>query len=433
MRGKIEKNWLLAVILALFFVLNTQIPKVIDDYPYSRSFVGVSSPAEDTDVNHRVANIGDLIDSQVNHYYAINGRTPIQTLVQCFCCWWGKGAYNIFATFLLLVIAIGISRLAGKDAYLETFVCVCLLTFLSGPSTLYNGITVGLNYLMPTALCVWFLLILKDYTIGTWRSWGLLLLAFFAGWSHECLSLPLAGVLLCCLLRYRKRMSVKQVVAVMLFLMGCLLLVLAPANLIRVSDSATDTDYDGLQFRLMQFRHLRITYLYIICLVISVVRGMNIRAYARKESLWLSALLLALAMSFCIGAVNERVVYGAEVFALILMCRLIYIASKSMCWRRYIRYIAGVVCVVVLIAVNILQSSYSEQFKKVDKAIANSNEKECIVRLDKVVCFHPRIEKYTSAHLDRFQLYQFQWWYGKDTVIILSQPPCKQHHHQHSQ
>ena len=98
-----------AIVLTLFtiaiamWILTFLSPECIDDYWHKYVFIDKS-----VDMNRPITSVKNVIISQYTHYFYVNGRSIVHTIVQLFAGILGKSAFNIcnatvFALFMVMI------------------------------------------------------------------------------------------------------------------------------------------------------------------------------------------------------------------------------------------------------------------------------------------------------------------------------------------
>lgn len=424
MRDKLKILLLDYLLIAIAFVaLNRQIPKVIDDYPYSRSFVGVSSPAEDQDINNTITSLSELFDSQVAHYQAINGRAIVHTIVQAFCCFWEKLPFDILQGIMIILWLVFASRLIecrNKEGRLYPTGIMALLLMLAlfrDPSAIYHGIACSVNYLWVSTLAMAFLWMFTRKE--TTSPYIIYVLAFLTGWSNEAFTLPITAALVVYALLRHKKMNTMRWVALGLLIMGACLMVMAPANFNRLATAQSESNADSLlMYHLVGLKAFRIVFLWIMAVVIGLLlHKIKLREYIQENSLFIMIIVFSVLMSLAIGGDNLRQGVMGELTAALLITKLLLKNEKYGVTNAVCR-IMEIVAIFVFIGITSLQIPATERFNAVDKEVALSKQDTCIVMIDNERPLPVQVTKYLAAELSDFQIDQFRWWYSKDTVII---------------
>lgn len=407
-------SWFVLLLLGgLFIALNWQIPRVIDDYPYSRSFVGVQSMVDDQNMDATIDGIGDLLDSQMTHYQAINGRVLVHAIVQMFCCWFGQVPFDILQGVFFVLFLLLLGKHAGsKNTLAGSLVVLLYMVLFREPACIYHGVACGINYLWVITLMLAFrLLYLKENTHP------LLLggMAFAAGLSNEAVAIPFAGAFFFELLLQWRKSTPQQRIVVFLMCLGTLVLVVAPANFQRLSSVRMESEStSSLPFHLQPLPNLRMTAL---CLVMGVATWFfKWRGFVRENAFWVIAIVLSVLMSLAIGGENIRQCIAAELCSAILIVKMgrRWIASK---YQKFVLLGSSCVLCLAFMGINYIQYPMSERFEEARLYVENSKDKNVVIpTID--ISYPPQLEKYRCCELSDFQLEQFRWWYRKESVSL---------------
>lgn len=221
----------LAAIIAMLYVLAMQMPVVYDDLIYQvgsgktfHEFWGCSCPANET--------LGDALASCYYHAIHSNGRLSDKLLII-------MSLYPLWIARLLCISSYGLAlymlaRMAGTVVSRSALYMALMATggfVLIGWSGILP-LNTQFNYLLPTGLGM---LLIYKITRDECR-WWLWPVALAAGWSHEAFGLAIgAGLLGWCIMR-RFRLGRGQRITLAFFLVGILLLMLAPGTHQRMHD-----------------------------------------------------------------------------------------------------------------------------------------------------------------------------------------------------
>lgn len=411
---QIKRSWLwLFVVGALFVLLNWQIPLVIDDYPYSRSWVGITQMDEDQDINATIESVADLFNSQVAHYQVINGRALVHTLVQVFCCWAGQVPFDLLQGVMLVLCIVLIGRLLGSRQPLAgTSVMLLMMVLYREPSCIYHGIACGVNYLwvMALVLGVRWMYLHQSERHPIW----LALLAFAAGFSNEAYAIPFAGAFFLEILLQWKDTNKPQRVATLLMCLGVMLLAVAPSNFQRLAITQDVESTSTLPHHLQPLTNLRLTFL---CIVNTLIFGFKYSwQFVKENRFWYFVVLLSSLMALAIGGESIRQCIAAELGAAILLALM---AKHS--WAHRMHAPALMVCTcflcLLLAGINLIQHPVSQRFEQLKAAIEASEEADVVLHTTDMA-YPSQIEKYRCCELSDFQIYQLKWWYGKQSVNI---------------
>ena len=94
----------LLIIGSLFYLMNMYTPICGDDYLYSFYLTPVAAKSffEGTSIGfeQKISSFTDVIFSQYNHYFYVNGRTIPHILEQSFAGLWGENCFNLINGYM---------------------------------------------------------------------------------------------------------------------------------------------------------------------------------------------------------------------------------------------------------------------------------------------------------------------------------------------
>ena len=331
-----KNKWIIIVSLFLIFVamwvLNMLTPEFIDDFWYKFKFI-----QEELYTTDPVTSFKEVVISQYNHYFNINGRVIVHTAVQMFTGIWGKAVFNIFNAAVFALFIYLLARCSGKRVtalnILFTFAVVLFLFPELGTTMLW--MTGSVNYLWSSTVVCAFLLAaerLKDMPLRTKHLlWGVL--SVFVGWTHEGIAFPLAISLVVYVFTERKTIFTKAVFPLIVgFVVGALLCSLAPSTLSRANADSGISLYMILQkinSGLTVCLKLRLFYVFLLCAVAAMCyagkgeRLQWLKEFYAKNIIVFNAMVLSFGVVFVSGFMSTRTGIGVELFSLILLLRII--------------------------------------------------------------------------------------------------------------
>ncbi len=111
----------LGIFYALFFLLNYFTPMLEDDCNYALTATG-----------ERLQNFAEIIQTQIWHYFHMNGRFFAHTLIQTFCGLTGKWLFNLLNPLVWLTIPFVLLKTLNikLDTYKGVFLYFVTLAFL---------------------------------------------------------------------------------------------------------------------------------------------------------------------------------------------------------------------------------------------------------------------------------------------------------------
>ena len=407
----------------LFTLLNTQVPMVVDDYVYSRSFVGVHSQDEDQDPDGLLRSLADVWDSQAVHYEVVNGRFAAHSIVQVFCGMVGKAPFDWLQgaafTALLLLCSILVRR---GDRFSGSIPLLLFLALCRNPAVFYSGVAQGVGYLWGIVLCLSAALLFTSRRMPNTFYYvvPLAALAFLAGGWHDAISIPVFLGLLSVALAFRREMRPAHWFFLAAFAAGVAVLVAAPPNWVRLA--AGDSPATGfIRHHMLPLPGLRLSLAAAVYAAI-LLRGKRAGLRSASPLVLFSAtsMLAGMAMSVAIGGENPRQSFYAEFMGAVLLSR--GIAGWAAVRLRCATVAATSVLALALMAITVFNSPYTERHKAIEAAIISSESGDCVVCVPPLKEYPTQLQKYVVANLSDFQLYQWKWIYKKRSVSIKECP-----------
>ena len=233
----------LLIIGSLFYLMNMYTPICGDDYLYSFYLTPVAAKSffEGASIGfeQKISSFTDVIFSQYNHYFYVNGRTIPHILEQSFAGLWGENCFNLINVFAFLLLNMLVIWISGKRNLTKFGYWVAAVFFiwflLPCPVDLFLLMSGALNYTWSAVLCLAFLLVYTKVRQMERVNWGvaflLFLLGVISGWTHESLVIGISGALfiIYCVQYNKRKPKSPEVALVAGFWLGTLLLCLSPA------------------------------------------------------------------------------------------------------------------------------------------------------------------------------------------------------------
>lgn len=328
----------IAVIAVAAFIINYNTPLMIEDLIYTLKAdknlaynmnVFIYPTCDMLSEYDQVKDIPDIIESQYWHYNYANGRLLPHFTSQLFGAILGKNLFNLCNVCLFLLFGMIIALFAVRKSIKKTFAywCISIVSIwylLRETHSCYFVMTYALNYLWSSVFCLIFLYVYIYKQNWFDKRWKIFLFCFFSfttGWSHEGMSVGIAGaVCIDCLINFkRKKLSKTKLLFALCFCFGTALLCFAPGNFTR-------TDTEMVHYNpLSPFRRLRLFYLMIAVFLI----------FNRSKKFLLANRVLVLALFFhiCFMLIasnsnpkvlwSTRVFWSTELFSLLLSIMMI--------------------------------------------------------------------------------------------------------------
>lgn len=225
---------LTTIFVVIVFLFTWFSPRYSDDIIYSY-FI----PLDDSTSNlfQPMGNIFDLFMSQWNHYWGVNGRFVVHTLVQFFCAFGGRLLFSLINAVIWGCMPFIMLALTDKKyvTFKNELSCIVLLflVFYKLPVTPAFQI----NYVW-TALfnLIWLWLFLIRKQMKSWQ------LCFFALWSlmvgncNESFSFPMGMAIIVFAINRKFRLELKQWIGGLLYGVGAILIICSPGQWLRLEE-----------------------------------------------------------------------------------------------------------------------------------------------------------------------------------------------------
>ncbi len=245
------KEWVaLLVIMIAYFMLSSQYIESIDDTMYSYVHTDISDKRYDW--SNPVDNLPEAITSQLVDYKNWNGRFFSHTLVQLFCgLKLGSTLVPFLSSIFLGIILICVQLLTlyttrKHIGYLPIILAIAILIPNPGGTWLGN-ISFQVNYLWTSAItliCLYTILECgSGYIQPRLQKITLPFLFLIAGAMHEGFSIPLSAFFLLWLIYKRGKTTKSIIFYIILYWIGTLLVITAPANFVRLDKVTGDSSY----------------------------------------------------------------------------------------------------------------------------------------------------------------------------------------------
>jgi hypothetical protein len=346
-RNHIPRGWMLVAIFSamavLMYILNVFVPMVFDDLYYAMDGDG-----------GRISSLGDIFERQARDYVHYNGRVVSHSVVQFFCGITGKWLFDILNPLAWVAFVFMICRHVGRGALptVVVFVWVFVTVWFVLPDQFVTTLQVAgsLNYLWGGVLVLWWIGFFErragEGVNKEQPAWGRVviygLVSFFCGVFVEFWSIPVFPAVLVWLWVRRIRPGRGAVWSLAGFFAGMLVVVLAPANFVRLEGVAATT---GLWERVQGFVFAGVfgnkTFWALGVLTVTWLFVRRRADFVRDNVLWLTAMVVYLGFCFVAGAGWARVFFPVWVCAVILFFKLL----ATFRWNRIVSYALTAVAV----------------------------------------------------------------------------------------
>jgi hypothetical protein len=427
---------LFSISLIGFYFLNLYTNLALDDFFYK--YILNIKRGEGI----RVESISDLITSQYNHYFIQNGRLLLNGLAQVFLMSENKLWFNIVNTLLFgffqILILKRSTSLNNTSGYQYLLLIIFLWFLIPSPSFTLLWLTGSMNYMWAMIIVLLFLNILdrinlKNLQIKNKYLPLILVFGFLAGFTHEVISVSIAGALCIGLLKKFKKYKISSLILIFGFLLGTLVLVIAPGNMIRFNDSSVNksienyTDIYLILRRLGEFisysTYFSAFWLMIgIFIVLYVKDRSGLKKIYREHELLLHSILISLVFILLVGAYSTpRSYFGISVFSIIIVLSILHKYS-ALFFNKKNKIIYVILFVFVLIEftqVVVELRANKIVFDKGEENLFNSDDKVFVIdeKYDNRFTL-PQPGRKSDRH--RRNNRDMSWYYGKEFMIFIS-------------
>jgi len=232
----------IAICLAVILLLNILTPLISDDFAYLFIY-GESG---------RIESIGDVVQSQVNHYHMWGGRSVVHFIAQVLLMLPPYVADILNTLVYLGYIYLIYLHIKGKgDNSISLFILINLAVWILQPvfGDTVLWITGSSNYLWGTTLILLFLLPYRLYngaSAGHIKqvsgSIGLFILGIIAGWTNENTAGAMILIVISFFIYYRScgwKVPVWGALGLMGAIIGFSVMILAPGNFERAGGTSS--------------------------------------------------------------------------------------------------------------------------------------------------------------------------------------------------
>ena len=321
-----------------------------------------------------IKTISDILESQMNHYNVVNGRTLVHTIEQFFSGIVGVDLfYALNAIVFVFTIILFVKMMFDKmDKYKYwIFTIVAFLYLFPEPSNLWISINFSLNYLWPLCICLLLLYYWKKLRLGIHISKVQLsmlpFIGFVAGWSHEAFVVPISAVIFIYYCFNYKEFSSKIALLIIPFVVGAMLLLFAPGNFIRLQNETYSSYILGC-LKENPFVIKLLPLFIILVLFFWRKRVIEIRQFVRNNGIWIGLFIVSLLFVLALGLPMGRAYTAVELFSLILIVKLLQTAQLKVI-MRYSRQISVTVTICYVVHQSFICAASIKENKLQDNLI----------------------------------------------------------------
>lgn len=299
-------------------------------------------PSDNNSFVTPISDIKDIAISQYIHYHILNGRSIVHFLLQLFDGVIGKGMFNIISSIFFCCLIYMVSNfITKKRNSVLSYTLITLMLFVVMPG-FYNEflLFVGVfNYLWVATATIALMLYIMRHKQSTLNMKTLVVssLAFWVGWLHEGISVPLSMTLVTyCIINHKNIWKHSIFYFTLFYILGTLICICSPGTIHRIglSDGLLQMIYQKLFLGCVNLTQLRITYIMLILSVITYNQKKNIwkEHFSIYKYFYLTWIFTFIPV-FGSGVTESRTVFFTELVAMIisidLLLHLYEMASKK--------------------------------------------------------------------------------------------------------
>lgn len=419
-----------------FFLRGHYREPISDDLLYS--FILDEHPLGENQYVNKIETLEDAIHSQRLQYFYSNGRTLIHIIVQMFAGPWGKLAFDIFNTSVLLmaILLFGkltLARFEQKSALIWIGIVVTFMYLFQDNSTLFLSIAGSLNYLFPMLITLGFMLIFRWLIsvsqVNPWIIPLTLILGLLTGWSQECFSLPLSGAIFIYILLNYRRMPIPAIAMSISLFIGTAILVFAPGNFMRAASrpSLTLTLMNAVNL----FFVTKLFWLAILAMAILRLKGIaSFRSFWLDNKLYISCWIISCLFG-CVANTLPQSFSGIAFFSAILVFRAIrhltrgeFTGYRSLLAAFIILLLMSCHQAIIVTEAKKLQLFHREFIQRLITTPANEPVEDCDIAVSYVA--KPYVYKWTDSSVLKWTIFTLRAFYiGNITYKESNKAPLK--------
>lgn len=196
---------------------------------------------ENNGLHTHIQTIGDVINSQMNHYIYANGRILVHFIEQTFSGVFPMELYFVIGGLLMIaliwnIVHLGVPAPQRGNPWWWMMTVVAVMYLFPYTHRLWYSINYSCNYLIPAVLMTLTLMLFQRLNSGQLNGWQKALTALVAlmfGASHEGYSIPIGGGFFFYYISHLKELRRNGWIIVVPMYIGILSMVLAPGNFSR--------------------------------------------------------------------------------------------------------------------------------------------------------------------------------------------------------
>lgn len=320
----------LLLIYLLIWIINFLTPELGDDYWYKFYFGPVLDESDDL-----ITNLPSIISSQFNHYFIVNGRSFVHFFVQLFSGIFGKSIFNFINATIFTLFVYWLNKLNYRiTAFNLVFIASLVFLLFPVPNETILWMTGSINYLWTSCFVCGFLLLLKKNINSTLTPINSLWLipCLIIGWTHEGITMPLAGSLIIYLWVKKSTISKSaNLYFIIAFIIGVFFCSFSPGTFNRINSSNANAVI-MLLYRLQSvfivsskligvYVIICFAVIYLILLKRNYIK--SLKNFYLNNLIILNAFIFSFGIIFISGFWYDRGAVGVALYSILLILKLI--------------------------------------------------------------------------------------------------------------
>lgn len=402
----------LLIVACIFYAMNCYTPLYSDDWHYNFIY----------GTNKDINSFYDILYSQYIHYFQVNGRFIPHVFVQLFDGILGKQMFNVINTFVFVAYLCLLSYTIQPNNVL----CYKLVSFILFLTFLLTGFSNSLlwmsgacNYLWVAVLLLLFNLLFNKNIVNKLLLPILFFFGIICGWTNEALVVGLGVGYFIYLIYNRKKVSISQIVLLLGFYLGALMLVFSPGSINRASLSAGDVfsvweTFKSYLSALIAMNNLRIMFLLLLLLFIGGYNNWDkLKMFLMQNYVLFIAIIVSFVLVLLTKHDSPHSRFGIELFSLILICR--WVGDNL---NYYMSHILNLITITICIfSLGYMSKAYMD-YKNVIQQITIGRNK--VIQTNKVI--HPHFFDKYIINTDFYTTTSSKWvanHFKTDDLIFL--------------
>ncbi len=278
----------------------------------------------------RVETLKDCITTQFNHYTTTNGRFIVHLVDMIILNFVPAPLYRIFNSFMFGLLYLGLLTLGFRRPRIACFASILLAMIWwiipDSGTVMLSLISYSVNYLWSGVAIIYLLILWKNIASLTSKGFALLCVyTFVCGTLQESFSIPICFALIIDSVFRFKKLTRRERMIILLFILGSAILICAPGNLAHFASGGAARGASLLhKFTTMLrcFLFSPMSILMVLLLVKAINSKNGYKCFLNENRL----LLYATAGAILFGSVTftaPRQFFAPSLFSIVILCRFI--------------------------------------------------------------------------------------------------------------